>query len=143
MLPSIQVGDSLLERGHAALMTIDCASEVLDAILDYPSYFQLRSTFLDTQETFSSVASVLIHAQQKYKNGLFRTGSFVENHDQPRLASLTKDSAVGCFHYSTSFCPDRSRLQLIRNAMTFPFVHDGIPIVYYGRPPLSYFEGCP
>lgn len=33
-------------------------------------------------------------SQQTYKNGLFRTGSFVENHDQPRLASLTKDPGV-------------------------------------------------
>lgn len=90
-------------------------TEVLDAILDYPSYFQLKNTFLDTQGRFSSVANVLNNSQQKYKNGLFRTGSFVENQDQPRLASLTKDTA------------------LIRNAMTFPFVHDGIPIIYYGQ----------
>ena len=135
MPPSIQVGDSLLECGHVSLMIFDYGSEVLDAILDYPSYFQLINTFLDTRGTFSSVATALTHAQQKYKNGLFRTGSFVENHDQPRLASLTKDSAVGCSYYSTSYCPDGSSLKLIRNAMTFPFVHDGIPIVYYGRPP--------
>ena len=118
-------------------MTFDCASEVLDAILDYPSFFQLRNTFLDTRGTFSSVANVMTHAQQKYKNGLFRTGSFVENHDQPRLASITKDPAVGSSHYSMDPCSDRCPLQLIRNAMTFPFVHDGIPIVYYGRPPFS------
>ena len=95
MLPSIQVGDSLLKRSEESLMIVDCASEVLDSILDYPSFFQLRNTFLDTRGTFSSVANVMIHAQQTYKNGLFSTGSFVENHDQPRLASITKDSAVG------------------------------------------------
>lgn len=78
-------------------MIADRTSEVLDAILDYPSYFQLKNTFLDTQERFSSVASALMNSQQKYKNGLFRTGSFVENQDQPRLASLTKDTAVGPF----------------------------------------------
>jgi alpha-amylase len=94
MPPSIQVGDSLLECCHELLMTFNWASEVLDAILDYPSYFQIRNAFLDTREKFSSVATVMTHSQQKYKNGLFRTGSFVENHDQPRLASLTKDSAV-------------------------------------------------
>ena len=103
MLPSIQVRHSLLECSDASLMTFDCASEVVDAILDYPSFFQLRSTFLDTRGTFSSVANVMTHAQQKYKNGLFRTGSFVENHDQPRLASITKDSAVCSFYYSILF----------------------------------------
>ena len=82
-----------------ATAVVNCASEVLDAILDYPTYFQLKNTFLNTEGRFSAVASVLINSQQKYKNGLFRTGSFVENHDQPRLASVTKDSAVGCSYY--------------------------------------------
>ena len=83
-------------------MVVDRASEVLDAILDYPSYFQLQNTFLDTQGRFSSFASALTNSQQKYKNGLFRTGSFVENQDQPRLASLTKDTAVGSHHSAFS-----------------------------------------
>jgi glycosidase len=74
--------------------TVDRGSEVLDAILDYPSYFELAKTFLDTQQKFSSFASALISSQQKYKHGLFRTGSFVENHDQPRLYSVTKDPGV-------------------------------------------------
>ncbi|KAF8469430.1 glycoside hydrolase family 13 protein [Russula ochroleuca] len=116
--PDFSKAAGVFTLGEVLINDTDYAAqytEVLDAILDYPSYFQLKNTFLDTRGTFSSVATVLTHSQQKYKNGLFRTGSFVENHDQPRLASLTKDSA------------------LIRNAMTFPFVHDGIPIVYYGQ----------
>ena len=83
-------------------MIIDRALEVLDSILDYPSYFELNRTFLDTQGKFSSLASILTTSQQKYKNGLFRTGSFVENQDQPRLASLTKDTAVGFYHSAFS-----------------------------------------
>ena len=79
-------------------MIFDRVSEVLDAILDYPSYFQMRNTFLDTQGRFSAIASTLDRSQQMFKNGLFRTGSFVENHDQPRLASVTKDPAV-CHSY--------------------------------------------
>jgi alpha-amylase len=71
--------------------TLDYDAEVLDAILDYPSYFQLTNAFLDTQGKFSSVVSVMMRAQQTYKHGLFRTASFVENHDQPRLPSLTND----------------------------------------------------
>ncbi|KAH9999621.1 glycoside hydrolase family 13 protein [Russula compacta] len=90
-------------------------TEVLDAILDYPSYFKLMNTFVHSQETFSSAVSVLEHSQQAYKHGLLRTGTFVENHDQPRLGSETEDPG------------------LIRNAVTFLFIHDGIPIVYYGQ----------
>ncbi|KAI9465024.1 glycoside hydrolase family 13 protein [Lactarius psammicola] len=88
-------------------------TEVFDAILDYPTYFQVRNAFMSPQGQFSSVVGAMNRSQQTYKNGLFRTASFVENHDQPRLASLTKDPG------------------LIRNAVTFPFVHDGVPIVYY------------
>ena len=88
--------------------TFGCNSEVLDAILDYPSYFELANTFLDTQRKFSPFASVLIHSQQKYKHGLFRTGSFVENHDQPRLASVTKDPGVCHSYCRTLPRPDRN-----------------------------------
>jgi len=63
--------------------TFDLVSEVLDAILDYPPYFQTRNTFLDTQGEISAVASALICSQQTFKNGLFqvRTDPFVEGHD--------------------------------------------------------------
>jgi len=89
-------------------MAFGHVSEVLDAILDYPSYFQMRSTFLDTQGRFSAVASTLIRSQQKFKNGLFRTGVFVENHDQPRLASVTKDAAVCDSYCSAVPHPERN-----------------------------------
>ena len=71
-----------------------CDPEVFDAILDYPSYFEVRDAFLNPQGHFSSVVGSMNRSQQSYKNGLFRTAAFVENHDQPRLASLTKDPGV-------------------------------------------------
>ena len=74
-------------------VTFDHVSGVLDAILDYPSYFRMRHSFLGTRGKFSTVASTLVRSQQTPRT-LFRTGSFVENHDQPRLASMTKDPAV-------------------------------------------------
>jgi glycosidase len=92
----IQVGDLLLAYRHAFQITFDRGLEVLDAILDYPSYFKLMNTFVHSQETFSSAVSVLEHSQQAYKHGLLRTGTFVENHDQPRLGSETKDPGVCC-----------------------------------------------
>ncbi|KAH9969913.1 glycoside hydrolase superfamily [Russula dissimulans] len=100
-------------------------TEVLDSIFDYPSYFHLVNAFLDTQRTLSSIAGISMRSQQSYKSGLFRTASFVENHDQPRLASITKDAA------------------LIRNAMTFSFVCDGIPVVYCGSPQLPLLKVVP
>ncbi|KAI0042477.1 glycoside hydrolase family 13 protein [Auriscalpium vulgare] len=87
---------------------------VIDAILDYPTYFPLVQAFVSPDGKFSTPVQILQKSQQTYKNGLFRTGSFVENHDQARFPSMTKD--VG----------------RVRNAMTFPFLHDGIPITYYG-----------
>jgi alpha-amylase len=41
-------------------------------------------------------------------------GTFTENHDQPRLANYTSD------------------LSLLKNALAFALLGDGIPIVYYG-----------
>jgi len=88
--------------------TFDLVSEVLDAILDYPSYFQMRNTFLDTQGEFSAVASTLISSQQKFKNSPFRTDSFVEGHDQPQLASVTKDPSVCHSYCSAVHRPERN-----------------------------------
>ncbi|KAI9463807.1 glycoside hydrolase family 13 protein [Russula earlei] len=116
--PEFSKAAGVFMLGEVFTNTTDYAvpyTEVLDAILDYPLYFPLVQTFLDTQAKFSSVATVLMRSQETYKHGLLSTASFVENHDLPRLASVTKDPA------------------LIRNAMTFPFVHDGIPVAYYGQ----------
>ncbi|KAA1469760.1 glycoside hydrolase family 13 protein [Dentipellis sp. KUC8613] len=90
-------------------------TQVLDAILDYPSYFPMVSAFSSPQGQFGPFISQITASQKAYKNGLFLTGSFFENHDQPRFQSYTKDIA------------------LVRNGMTFPFIHDGIPICYYGQ----------
>lgn len=43
------------------------------------------------------------------------TASFLENHDQPRFQSLTKDQS------------------LVKNAMAWSFITDGVPILYYGQ----------
>jgi len=54
-------------------------------------------------------------SQSAYSNASSVAGSFVENHDQVRLQSATTDMA------------------LVKNAMTWPFTQDGIPILYYGQ----------
>ncbi|KAI0317669.1 glycoside hydrolase family 13 protein [Amylostereum chailletii] len=89
-------------------------TEVVDAILDYPTYFKLSETFSGpVPGKFPDLVTMMERSQANYKHGLFQTGSFIENHDQPRVAGLTQDAA------------------LIRNAMTFSFIHDGIPIALW------------
>jgi len=90
-------------------------TKVLDAVLDYPTWFPLVAGFQTQFGNLSTLAKVVTTSQGAYKNGLFGTGSFLENHDQPRFPSLSSDTAR------------------LKNAMAFPFVHDGIPIVYYGQ----------
>lgn len=88
---------------------------VLDAVLDYPTWYPLVAGFQTQYGNLSALAEHIKTSQRTYKNGLFGTGAFLENHDQPRFQSLTTD--VG----------------RVKNAMAFPFLHDGIPILYYGQ----------
>ncbi|KAF8332149.1 glycoside hydrolase family 13 protein [Amanita rubescens] len=90
-------------------------SHILDALLDYPTYFKLGDAFATPGGNLSALTETAQEAQRKYANGLFMLGTFVENHDQPRFPSKTKD------------------LALIKNAMTWPFALDGMPILYYGQ----------
>ena len=68
--------------------------EVLDSVLDYPTWFTLTSGFQNTTGNLTSLAANVWAAQAVYKNGEMMTGSFLENHDEPRFASLTDDDAV-------------------------------------------------
>ncbi|KAL1673620.1 glycoside hydrolase family 13 protein [Schizophyllum commune] len=90
-------------------------TEVLDAILDYPTYFALVNAFTNTSGDLSALQNTVTEAQDKYKNGELMTGAFSENHDYARLASKTNDKS------------------LIQNAIAFNYIHDGIPITYYGQ----------
>ncbi|KAI0742260.1 alpha-amylase [Daedaleopsis nitida] len=90
-------------------------TQVIDAVLDYPTWFPLITAFQNTTGNLTALAAKVWEAQAVYKNGEMLTGSFLENHDQPRFQSITQDEA------------------LIRNAMAWPFVQDGIPILYYGQ----------
>ncbi|KAI0655767.1 glycoside hydrolase family 13 protein [Cubamyces menziesii] len=94
---------------------VSAYTQVLDSVLDYPTWFPLVAAFQTTGGNLSALAATVQQAQSSYKKGEFMTGSFLENHDQPRFPSLTQDQA------------------LIENAMTWPFVQDGVPIMYYGQ----------
>ena len=68
--------------------------EVLDAVLDYPTWYLLTAGFQTQSGNLSSLAAVITTSQGVYKNGLFGTGSFLENQDQPRFPFLSNDTAV-------------------------------------------------
>ncbi|KAF9467000.1 glycoside hydrolase family 13 protein [Collybia nuda] len=90
-------------------------TEVIDSVLDYPTWFPLKTGFTSPQGNLSAITEIVVEAQKTYKNGMFMTGSFLENHDQERFQAATQDQA------------------LVKNAMTWPFINDGVPILYYGQ----------
>ncbi|KAJ3723796.1 glycoside hydrolase family 13 protein [Lentinula raphanica] len=86
----------------------------LDSILDYPTYFAVYNAFT-SGGNMATIADMVTQAQDQYNHGTFYVGSFVENQDNPRIPSIVSDESI------------------IRNAMTWPFINDGIPILYYGQ----------
>lgn len=66
----------------------------MDSVLDYPTWRSLTNAFQSTTGSLAALASTVSESQSKYKNGEMMTGSFLENHDQPRFQSLTTDQAV-------------------------------------------------
>ncbi|KAF5348030.1 hypothetical protein D9758_010052 [Tetrapyrgos nigripes] len=94
-------------------------TKVLSGILDYPTYYAVFNAFTSsslsgTSGNVSHIAEMALQAQSVYRDP-FALGSFVENQDQPRIQSRTSDQA------------------LVKNALAWVFVNDGIPIVYYGQ----------
>ncbi|KAF7982410.1 hypothetical protein HWV62_28519 [Athelia sp. TMB] len=91
------------------------APGIMDAVFDYPTYYELKSAFSSSSGNLSALVDIVTEAQKSYEAGLMLTASFIENHDLPRFANATNDTA------------------LIMNAMAWPFIHDGIPVLYYGQ----------
>jgi alpha-amylase len=87
----------------------------LDAVLDYSTWFPLVAAFQTPGGNCSALAAHVSSLQGSFKGGAALTGAFLENHDQPRFPSLANDSALAA------------------NAFVWPFVGDGIPIMYYGQ----------
>lgn len=83
-------------------------------LLDYASYYWITQAFQSTSGSISNLASG-INTLKSTANDTSLFGSFLENHDQPRFASLTSDMA------------------LAKNAIAFTMLKDGIPVVYQGQ----------
>jgi hypothetical protein len=69
-------------------------TEVLDGVLDYPTYFSLFPAFSSTTGNLTALTETVTMIQTAYKNGGMGSGSFLENQDQPRLQSVTSDQSV-------------------------------------------------
>lgn len=67
---------------------------VMNAVLDYPAWFELVPAFTSPEGDFNALKNIVQQSQGEYTSGTFMTGSFLENHDQPRFSSLTSDPAV-------------------------------------------------
>jgi alpha-amylase len=67
---------------------------VMNAVLDYPTWFELVPAFVSPEGDFNALKTVVQQTQSGYTSGAFMTGSFLENHDHPRFGSLTSDPAV-------------------------------------------------
>ncbi|EJF62461.1 alpha-amylase [Dichomitus squalens LYAD-421 SS1] len=89
--------------------------QALDAILNYPMYNALVSAFaIPGAQNMSALTDMVSQIKSKSKDPTL-LGNFLEDQDVPRWASISVDP------------------QSMWNAMTFNFMSDGIPIVYYGQ----------
>jgi alpha-amylase len=78
------------------------------------SYYWITQAFESTSGSISNLVNG-INTMKSDCSDVTLLGSFLENHDNPRFASLTSD-------YS-----------LAKNAIAFTILMDGIPIIYYGQ----------
>lgn len=86
----------------------------VDALLNFPLYYGLFYAFNATGGGIQNLVNLMAENQGNCTD-ISTFGNFVENHDLPRYAGITSDQ--------------HQRI----NAISFTFVMDGIPIVYYGE----------
>ncbi|KAI0444748.1 glycoside hydrolase family 13 protein [Xylaria telfairii] len=92
----------------------------ISGTMNYPTYFWLTRAFQSTSSTMTELLNGLNTMKGQMKTNTL--GSFLENHDNPRFASLTSDYA------------------LAKNAIAFTILMDGIPIIYQGQE--QHFSGA-
>ncbi|KAI0533916.1 alpha-amylase [Xylaria digitata] len=85
----------------------------ISGTMNYPTYYWLTRAFQSTSGSVTDLVNGLNTMKGQMKTKVL--GSFLENHDNPRFASLTSDIA------------------LAKNAIAFTILMDGIPIIYQGQ----------
>nr|AAN75021.1 alpha-amylase precursor [Lipomyces starkeyi] len=88
--------------------------ENLDGVLNYPVYYPVVSAFESVSGSVSSLVDMIDTLKSECTDTTL-LGSFLENQDNPRFPSYTSDES------------------LIKNAIAFTMLSDGIPIIYYGQ----------
>ncbi|KAI6809958.1 alpha-amylase [Hortaea werneckii] len=88
--------------------------DYVPGVMNYGQYFPLVDAFKSTSGSISELAN-MVNSVKSECTDMSLVGSFSENHDQPRFASLNGDMA------------------LARNIITYTMLADGIPIIYEGQ----------
>ncbi|KAF7933340.1 hypothetical protein EAE99_003225 [Botrytis elliptica] len=86
----------------------------MNGVLNYPAYYWITQAFQSTSGSISNLANG-INTMKSTCSDTTLLGSFIENHDVARFASLTSDAA------------------LAKNAIAFTILADGVPIIYQGQ----------
>ncbi|KAH6649949.1 glycoside hydrolase superfamily [Chaetomium tenue] len=88
--------------------------QYFDGVTDYPSYYWILNAFKSSDGSISELVSGL-NTLSGVAQDPSLYGSFLENHDIERFPSFTEDKA------------------LVKNAIAFTMLKDGIPIIYQGQ----------
>lgn len=100
-------------------MNIMCTYQnYLTGLMNYAAFSWITQAFNSTSGSISNLVDGINAIKSSSSGGcsdVTLLGSFIENHDNPRFPSLTSDIA------------------LIRTAIAFAMLQDGIPIVYQGQ----------
>lgn len=86
----------------------------MDSVLNYVMYYAATAAFSSTSGSISNFVNQLNGVRKQCKDSTV-LGSFSENHDQPRFASLTSD------------------MSLAKNIIASTIMNDGVPIIYEGQ----------
>lgn len=96
-------------------ITVMCPYQnYLHGLLNYGYYYWITQAFQSTSGSITNLVNG-INSMKSQCVDVTLMGAFLENHDNPRFPSLTSD------------------IVLIRTAITFTMLADGIPIIYQGQ----------
>ncbi|POS80839.1 glycosylhydrolase family 13-2 [Diaporthe helianthi] len=88
--------------------------QYLSGLVNYPAFYWITRAFSSTSGSISDLANG-INTMKDQAADLSLYGSFLENHDNARFPSLTGD------------------MSLVKSAIAFTVLMDGIPIIYEGQ----------
>ncbi|OJJ55916.1 hypothetical protein ASPSYDRAFT_92119 [Aspergillus sydowii CBS 593.65] len=95
-------------------------ASIMDGVMNYPIYYPLREAFKSSSGNMGDLYNMINSVSSNCRDPTL-LGSFIENHDNARFASYTKD------------------ISQAKNVLAFIFLTDGIPIVYAGQE--QHYEG--